>query len=646
MVGARRWVHRILPADEPARTANANIAWLVLLALAGAAVTWFRVEHLTEAATLYGYEPSGLVRPVWVRPEFAADFPGGEANTLGSLAGQAYRILGFLPLSKHVIVSLMIFAEFCTLAAGAFFASRAVDRSAPAWIGLATALLLTTGVIVNADLARWNHPLYGYAYVMAYGLGLLGFAAILSQRPIAAGLAIGVAGAIHPIITLFFGLAMGVAALLDLRRLGIVRLAVGGALAALIAGGWTLAMYGGSDVAVAEVDPAFYIDMVRLMNYHWFPFTLGVFGQVAYERLMPFVGFLVLFVSLLDLRAPKDRQVAAAVGLLVLVAIAGAVLSESGNPLVIKLALHRASLIALFIAATLVVPRLLAAAVSGSSARATLSAVLLLETYFRANGVPVWLCLLFAFLVIFEEREQGWKRLRWPGAAIVVAGAVIVAVAASGWTPSVTTEPTIGLDTFFKPLFLAALTIALAARYLRQPALLAGAFLLAALPWTPAVSPINANALDQARAYLGVQEWARDNTASDALFMTDPGHAYGWRENSERPSFGTSREWLFTGWGYDTRADMMREGLRRAASLGLDVRSYIELDRTDPGNAKNILSMDATRLYHEKDADWFRTMAAEYGIDYFVFDKQQSDHMPSLPVAFENQRYAILAPAR
>lgn len=74
--------------------------------------------------------------------------------------------------------------------------------------------------------------------------------------------------------------------------------------------------------------------------------------------------------------------------------------------------------------------------------------------------------------------------------------------------------------------------------------------------------------------YLAAQRWARANTVQDSLFMVDPTIYYGWRDFSQRSSFGNLREWLHTGWLYDSRADVYTEGVKRFGEFGIDIESY------------------------------------------------------------------------
>jgi hypothetical protein len=629
-----------------------HAAWIALVGVAGLLVAWLRTSHLAESAAFFGFEPSGLLDPVWQRPAFTADFPNGEAEMLKSLVGQAYRMLGYLPLSERTLVGGMILAEFACLAAGAYVCARFADRRLPAWTALGAALFLTTGTIVNCDLARWFHPYYGSAYNFAYGAGLAGFAAILAGRPVAAGLALGVTAAIHPIIALFFGLAMAAAVAVRLPRYRIGSLAAGAGLALLIGGGWAYVMLARSGVTGGEVDPALYVGLTRLMSVHWYPISIGVFTTRSWETFLPFTGMMVLFASVAggpgSLSNPAHRQFAAALAVLLVVTAAGVFLSEySGIPLLVKLALHRASAVALILAAIIIVPALLQSAVSASPPRAALSALLLVMPFWRGNGLPILLCMLYALLVAFEERGRRSRAgLALPLLAAGLAAVIVGLLHAFGSMAAIFSEHTHGLGNFGKPLFAVAFALALLARLLRQPALLAIPLLLGVAAWSPALTKFrNEDTLAQARAYLEVQDWARENTAPDALFMVDPGHAYGWREHSERPSFGTLREWLYSGWIYNTQAEVMAEGMRRTASLGIDLEAFLARPGLSVSNGYAELRSEASRRFHSAPPEWFAEMAATYGIDYFVLDKTKTQALPDLPRAFENERYAVLQPA-
>lgn len=645
-----RWGSSFVPPSVRGPIVD-RLAWTLVFLCAGVAVAWFRTLHLDEAAALYGFSPSALLDPLWGRPEFAADFPNGEAPMMASLVGQAYHGLGFLPLSRRLAVAFMIFAEFCALGAGAYFVARAANPKLPAWTSMAAALLLTTGGLVSCDLARWFHPYYGSAYNFAYGFGFAAVAAILRRKPIWAGFWLGLTAAVHPILGLFFGLAVGAIALVGIAGFRFSRLVAGGLVALALAGGWTWLMLGGTGISGDAVDPRLYIALTRLMSFHWFPITIGVFSDRAFETSIPFAGFMLVVVAVLrpfsSTAGRRDAQIGAAVLFLLAVTAVGVFASEySGIPFLVKLALHRASSVALLIGAIVLVPRLAGDVISGSIVRAPLAAALLLLSFWRDHGPPILLCVLFAAVVLVEERARLQRVERaLLVAAIIVVVALVAVFYRTGAMPAVFVNANLGFATLREPLFLIALVLAALAWLLRLPVVLALAFAGGAFAWTPQADLLrDPGELQRAQAFLEVQQWASANTPPDALFMIDPAYAYGWREISERPSFGTLREWLYSGWIYDTKAPVFDEGLKRAKWLGLDLGRY--LGRSDVAVAYGEMWQQARNNYDSMDAGRLKEGAATFGISYFVFDRRNAPTLPNLPVVFENERYAVLSAAR
>jgi len=633
--------------------ASSQAVCVVGFLLIGIALAWLRTLHLDEAAALYGYSPSALFHPVWNRPEFSADFPNGEAEMMKSLVGQAYHLLGALPFPRRLLVAFMIFAEYSALGGGAFLCARRVNPTLPQWTAVVAAMLLTTGALISCDLARWFHPYYGSAYNFAYAFGLAAMAAMLARKPVWAGLCIGLGAAVHPIIALFFGIAVATVALHRLAEFRLVRLIAGGVVALVIAAGWSIMMLGNSGIAGESVDPNLYIGLMRLMSFHWFPITIGVFGDRAFETFIPFTGFLLVVAALVrpfpstDKRFDVDLSLALGIVVLLVVAAVGVFSSEySGVPLLIKLALHRASSVVLLLGAVIVVPRLAADVVTKPLVRAALAAALLLSAFWRDHGPPILLCIFYALAVLYHERRD---RSRAELILIVGAFAVVVGIAtifATTYSRSVLLSVVdLRISALSAPLFMVAFALAGVSWKLRMPVVLAAGIAAGALAWLPQVDPLRDPAeLQRATAFLQAQEWARSNTPPDALFMVDPTYSYSWRDMAERPSFGSLRDWLYAGWGYNTRASVMKEGLSRARWLGLDLDRYLSAKNVTAAYSE--MGEDTKRLYNTMSEARLAETAARYRISYFVFDRQNMKKLPHLPIAFENSRYVVFKAER
>jgi len=78
--------------------------------------------------------------------------------------------------------------------------------------------------------------------------------------------------------------------------------------------------------------------------------------------------------------------------------------------------------------------------------------------------------------------------------------------------------------------------------------------------------------------FLDAQLWAYRSTAHDALFLVDPWKGCGWRDLSERSSFGSVREWGFTAIAHNPTYSVYQEGNRRLKLFGIDLDKITEAD--------------------------------------------------------------------
>lgn len=636
------WVRRPLGDDAAA------IAWSILIGAALVVISYFRARHTVDAQALFGFEPTGLIHPVWDMPQFSRDYANGEAELLKSLSGQIFRLSGFLSLPDPLVVGLLVFLEAAVLAAGVIVCARAVEPGMDAWRLYGTALFLIAGTLFSSDFGRWFHPFYGASYNYANGAGLAALGMMLRKRPVNAGGLLGLAGLFHPIIAFMYGIGLAVAGLSALREVGWLRMLAGAALAIVIAGSWEAVMLDPSSVAGSHVDPKLFIGLTRLLSSHWFPVTLGVFGERAWETLLPYLGVMLVFtaVSRFDpgLDGKAERTMAIVVLLLTAVAFAGALVSEySGIPLLVKLAFQRASAAALLLAGTVLVPRLLRLIASGRMVVAALAAAILLSAFWRDHGPPVVWCIAFGALAIWQDRtvtsrEAIAARL---GLLVLVCGWCAALLASGSLSPDFIPGLS-GLTLLREPWFVLAVAVAMAARLFHVPALLTVSAAIGFAIWIPSVDRMwNPADVAEAQSFREVQDWAREHTALDSLFMLDPTHAYGWRQYSLRPSFGTVREWLYSGWIYDTRAETVDEGIRRAGLVGIDVRKALSGQEGSAQARYGAMLEQASRRYNRGDPAFLAQLSRSEGIDYFVFDKHTLDSTAMPTPAFSNDRYAV-----
>lgn len=138
-----------------------------------------------------------------------------------------------------------------------------------------------------------------------------------------------------------------------------------------------------------------------------------------------------------------------------------------------------------------------------------------------------------------------------------------------------------------------------------------------------------------ASAYLDVQLWAKSNTANDALFMPDPTHYYGWRDFSERSSFGNLREWGYSSSAYNSDSELYFEGEKRLAEFGFDIME--ENRETLIKSYKNF-----RKTFYGMKAERLNDLSSKYKIDYVIMNKKyHKNKFGELDVAYENKYYIV-----
>jgi hypothetical protein len=137
-----------------------------------------------------------------------------------------------------------------------------------------------------------------------------------------------------------------------------------------------------------------------------------------------------------------------------------------------------------------------------------------------------------------------------------------------------------------------------------------------------------------------MQQWYKNNTSKFDLIMLNPDyHGGGWRDISERASFGTTTEWLHNAWLYDSKFKLFQEGVRRFSLLGLNPENYFSLSRNE---AVRKIRLDTINAYYNKKHEWFKKMSKEENIKYFTFEKAyMKKNKYNLYCPYENKDYVI-----
>lgn len=623
----------------------------VLALLVAIAIAWFTQRSVVLYTALNGYTPVGMMHAVSSFSDFRGDFPNGEAEMMKSSIGHIYAILGQVGASDFVGAFLVVAAEALTLFAGGFYFARRSNPELPVWTAFAAGILLGASTIASADFGRWGHPFYGSVYNFAYGLGLAAVAAALGRRLSLSGLFLGLAATVHPIITLFFAIPTGIVVLFRLRSYHPAQIVLSALVAAGLAGAWFLFAYSDTDIAGGTIDGQFFVTLTRLMSSHWHPVHIGVFGERAWEGLLPATALFALCAVLMASSPMSnlviDRSVAAAIVVLFVTSVVGAFLSEaSQSPFVVKLALQRASLAALLLAAGLSIPRLLALALRGPIAISIFAAAFVALAFVRSHGLPIAGLILFVGLLLLHARQRDLsimrKRVLWLSLLTCIAVPVILTV--NGHFQALVYDSLATLRTLMTISFLLPFLMLVVGRFTSSTALSVAAVCLGAFLWSKTADPVSSpTEIALGSDYLEVQLWARNQTQPGSVFMVEPTMSYGWRQYSQRPSFGTMREWLYSGWIYRSDLALLTEGLRRVGLLGVSREDLQKYAWTMPRAKAYAELMSRVRLaYNNFDAEALTQLSRENGIAYFVFNRSFRTDVSELDVVYQNESFAVV----
>lgn len=630
---------------------------LILLGSVIAAVIASSVAVLADRVALGGFSPIDWVNHLLRPGNFTADFASGIENYRYSLFMHVYPILErVLGIPVTVTIYLVVVAEILVLAGAVGYLVRTLLPAQSVAVAVIVVMLVVASGIGTADLSRIAlKPVFtGLYYNFADAARLLAIAFAWRRYWLLSALLLAFASATHPLIGLLGAAFIGVLLLTrdgDWRRPRVV-----GAMALylLLAGGWIITGIGaGARVTGAQIPSGDWLAYTTALSSHWYPLAYGMLTDFHGQHLLPLLGFVLLFyhyLPRLDLSHAHRRALAWGVGLLlVLTALGVAFTIWLPAPLLVKLNLQRADQLALWIGLAVVVAGLLSDLLQGAWWRRLPASVLLLSPFFSAAVLPmlaVMLLVLPGTVVSLDDRLKASR------GALLRALLVLAVLLLSVWYllfSGVGEDNLVYYQGVRKAWIWGVVLVLAAALVVRFGGPRAGvlAVLLgvtgSAGGWLHEEFEARWRTHAQAVDYRAVQDWARQQTAPDALFCVDPLIHYGWRDYSQRSSFGNMREWLHTSWLYDSNPAYYREGLQRFAELGIDARPYLDARPTSTRMAPFYAAVKA-RFYALDDA-WRRNLAARYGIAYFVMQRADLQDT-SLPRVYENAHFVVLAVSR
>lgn len=611
-----------------------------------------QAPNVNWGIALSGFSPIDWVNHFNLPQNFVRDFPQGSQSYNASLFMYVYRLTdSIFGISPEKLISGVILFEMLLMGVASVLFFRALIPGAVPIAAFVFAVLVVNSGSRSMELAGFGGPFFwGLYYNFADGMRLIALALVLKRRFFVAALLFVLSVTTHPIMGVMGGIfALG--CFVSVRQRGdFNKILISSAVFLLFAGGWWLYHLQNVDVASASIPSEVWIAFSKAFNSHFYPVANGLLTFEFERRFLPFLALLLLaifYVFRIPIPERIRNGILAGGGLLLVVTLTGLAISYwSGSPGLIRLTLMRASDMLILVSLAVVVAGLLSELEKGRFFQAAIASGLLLAPFI---GPPV--PIIYVVLIVVSQlpflRPNNFTLHDKIALALVVAFSIfLLAYYQLGFVH-------LDYETIYfghKQLWLMTLYVGIGvfvadlvrpyATVLRQVGVAAVMVLLLskALYWG---GTVNLGPRDRplGEAYLNAQLWAKENTAPAALFLVDPTIYYGWRDFSQRSSFGNMREWLHTSWLYDSKKKNYDEGLRRAAEFGYSPPDH--LNESPPLKGFDKIDADVGDRFYSYDADRFIRIAQKYSLNYVVMKKERVKNRLPLPVAYENEFFVI-----
>lgn len=631
------------------------LAFLLLVAVSA----WSSNSNLTLRNAVGGFTPLEDVYRTTAPENWTDNFENGVTALKTSLLFHGYETAyEKLDIDPEHFQRLVIILSTILFASVLWLFSKTIFPAASNQVHLLCVMFGLATDVLNHNLARFAsfavlHT--GQMYAPAAILAVLGFTCAFRKFWIFCFSSIGLAFCFHPTIGLMSGAVCCAMLLSEPGQLKFQNTWIGGLIGLLIAGAWYGSVIYPSLSGYEVMEFETWLNWARFGNFHWFPFSLDVFGSEHARRITPLLAIFILALTKLmspNIPAPIKRMWYAATLSILIITIIG--LLASYHPVsmsLIKLALHRSSMFLLLFSLPLALHLIVTDLKSEKPLNVFLAIILLLTPVIGfAPGFPF----LFAVLRFGLEIKQNNHRLIIP----LYSGGFIIASALAFFIviPEINLTDTAIISSF--KLMAGAGVIAGIIFFVRNnPLGVYTRYLTATVVFICLIFSVQ-SMVDSAhparpkhKAYLDVQLWAKENTPPGTLFMIEPSRAYGWRDYSRRPSFGVLREWIHTSWLYRANEKAFNEGMRRARLLGIEPDKYLKRSlnsgKRSVGPEYRKLRRAARERYNAMDRKELAKLAEKEGIDFFVFDKNFKNNSRDnylYPTAYENEYFFVYNP--
>ncbi len=683
-----------------------NVIFVIAITIAICVLFHYKTKDIQLKIAVGGFGPQDYVNQKLHPRNFEKNWTGSIMAYDHSMPMKAYYWL-----AKHyAISSTTSMYPFMFLQILFFVVSVAVLAHTlfeNVYVTFLSVVIVSVSNLAGLNLSRFGFygsylgvPLY-YGYAVA--LSLLGIAYSLKNKHIQSFVFVALSAYCHLTIGLFAFLFISAYLLLKPQLLRDKAFLAGLCVFSVLIAPHVILLLSNAAISSGGVPVEQWVKATKIFGYHWYPFTMKMFSKYAYMEFFPFVLSCLYFFAALRYQYSGDerlKKVLAGSGACLVASVIGIVLSDLYPiPFLIKIAPQRATSLITVFAVIYTVHYLCKKIESRNFTTVSIAVYTLLVLIFSSPGIAVLPLLVLVGLDI-RDGSLGCFRLNpdktLARASCLVAGLLVLllsmlAIARNNlsagilhsianslstylWSPLQCLDPFSRFDllmrggTFKSGASLLALIVCsvLLAGCVRYCGFLDGKHwkrvilvIFVCLP-LPAVWALESDTYQRwysrhgrvASAYLDVQLWAKNNTAHDALFMPDPSHSYGWRDFSERSSFGSLREWGYCAIVYDADYEIYKEGLKRMKEFGIDLDEVTEEEIRDPERFvyAEKLTTDIRSAYYGMSADRLEELRKKYSIDFFVANKkflvpaQEVKWFERFHIVYQNEHFIVFAP--
>jgi hypothetical protein len=684
---------------------KSNYLFLPLIILILTCILFYHnIRDIKLKLAYEGYGPTDYVYQKLYPQNYAKNWPNGIMAYDNSISMQVFTYLAMFTETGpiEIIQPYMFLQILFFLFSVAFFANTLFRNSS---VTIISVIIISISNLAGLNLSRFGNgfssslqlPLF-YGYAISFSL--FGIAFFLQNKYILSCVAIILSTYCHATIGILSAFFIGSYFIIAPHSLKIRKVQIGIFLFVITVTIFFLSISLSASITSGRIPVESWVKSTRIFSMHWYPVSMKLFTTNAHREFFPILITSLFFFGSLrynSIKDEKNQKILVGIAACIVLSFIGIIFSEVYPiPFLIKLSPQRSSALLTMIAVLYLINYQIRKIQTHNYLIKYLAVTGLLMLFLSAPGISF----LPLFILLYSDINEGMvgcfnissslKRIIKLLYGITAAMIALVSVTNIAiqypnilnklpfltkihdnlWTPL----------QFFNPLntheFLirggsfkfsadlisvigvaAVLTIFFSVLYSdRKNRLISvpiiGVFLMASLLTIWYIENSQSKRwhnryADKASSYLDVQLWAKENTSKSALFMPDPTHYYGWRDFSERSSFGNLREWGYSSIAYNPDYDNYQEGMKRMGELGIDIKRVTYNDIKENKHSisySSLLDELARRNYYMMDDKKRTEMATRYGIDYFILKKENMHLIESskFSAAYENKHFIVL----